>query len=573
MNCGNDTENDMFGNYVSDDNMQNIDNPEYTELQNVVNSIFTISPCKTSSVNQPVNGIVLEPSYDETIYLSLKEKSEVKDLLEEWKMGYLLQTCVAECVDVEALKYINSKQIAQLLHKYPLGKRIKFEHYVKQWRKNSIHKDVRNESTSRKRSISISSISSTSSPSTSSEPIQSFLLHDILTKSVQGALITDYYRTNKNLNETCRNLLVDLIVSSLIDKQMSMSICLADRIATEIIGTFTTELKEVYFIRDLTNKCPKGKLYSKYFNKIRSLRSHGLVSQLPKDNKNVEKQTRVCAELDSEIIEDDAEVATLLSSLKHEDLSWPDIEVIWKKTTGYRLQHLKATHFSAVDIQKTWPQYTKPLGYKLIDIDFKRLYGKNVSDLLTTFDASYNKLFQIYNERIKDVNSKKLLEELKNDINASESSKHCVIIYLMHALFLPTSKKSSIDSDGKKCLIKFSIKDSQNSFIMVSNTAIGMEEMLKLRKSNNNPIQPCLLIVGTILNPTQILVYFDDVKYKFFSIIKALDICFKIFHVFNIEYPLESQNVWLFIQRYFYDVKLKFDKPCPLVYQIISELK
>ncbi|KAL5237003.1 hypothetical protein ACI65C_004413 [Semiaphis heraclei] len=220
MNCGNDTDN-MFANYVSDDNMENIDNSEYTELQNVVNSIFTTSPCKTSLVNQPVNGFVLEPSYDETIYLSLKEKSEVNDHLEEWKMG------------------------------------------------------------------------------------------------------------------------------------------------------------------DLANKCPKGKLYSKYFNKIRSLRSHGLVSQLPKDNKSVEKQTRVCAELDGEItVENDAEVATLLSSLKHEDLSWPDIE---------------------------------------IDIDFKRLYGKNLSDLLTTFDASYNKLIQIYGDRIKDVNSKKLLEELKNDINASES--------------------------------------------------------------------------------------------------------------------------------------------------------
>jgi len=156
------------------------------------------------------------------------------------------------------LKYINSYQIAQLLHKYPLGKRINFEHYVKEWRKNFTEKDVRNESTSRKQSTSISTISSNSSPSISSEPIQKLLLHDILTKSVQGALITDYYGSNKNLNETCRNLLVDLIVSSLIDKQMSMSICLADRIATEITGTFPTELKvnqfNIIFILYYKNK-------------------------------------------------------------------------------------------------------------------------------------------------------------------------------------------------------------------------------------------------------------------------------------------------------------------------------
>jgi len=94
MNCGNDKENDMFVNYVS--GMENIDNPEYTELQNVVNSILTTSPCTISSVNQPVNDFDLEPNYDKIIYLSLKEKNKLKDLLEEWKMGYLLQTCVGE---------------------------------------------------------------------------------------------------------------------------------------------------------------------------------------------------------------------------------------------------------------------------------------------------------------------------------------------------------------------------------------------------------------------------------------------------------------------------------------------
>lgn len=94
MNCENDKENVMFVNYVS--GIENIDNPEYTELQNVVNSILTTSSCTTSSVNQPVNDFDLEPNYDQIIYLSPKEKNKLKDLLEEWKMGYLLQTCEGE---------------------------------------------------------------------------------------------------------------------------------------------------------------------------------------------------------------------------------------------------------------------------------------------------------------------------------------------------------------------------------------------------------------------------------------------------------------------------------------------
>jgi len=83
---------------------------------------------------------------------------------------------------------------------------------------------------------------------------------------------------------------------------------------------------------------------------------------------------------------------------------------------------------------------------------------------------------------------------------------------------------------------------------------------------------PCLLIVGTISNPSQIMVYFDESKYVFFSIIKALNKCFKIYHLFNMEYPLESISVWLFIQRFFYYIKLPYDKICPLIQQIISEL-
>lgn len=152
-------------------------------------------------------------------------------------------------------------------------------------------------------------------------------------------------------------------------------------------------------------------------------------------------------------------------------------------------------------------------------------------------------------------------------------SKNSIVLYLLHALFSPPTKKTYINSDGNKCMIKFSIKDSQNSYVIVANTALELEEKLKARKSSNNPIQPCLLIVGTIINPSEIMVYFDELKYKFFSIVKAIDLCFKIYHVFNLEYPLESINVWLFIQRYFYNIKLQCDKPYPIINQIIYELK
>jgi len=113
-----------------------------------------------------------------------------------------------------------------------------------------------------------------------------------------------------------------------------------------------------------------------------------MTSQVPKVQKNNELPSRISGNINVEIsilyhvlyyvyliklnyfirvllvIEEDAE--TLIASLKHEELTWPDIEMIWAKTSGYRLNHLKSTNFSPSEIHKTWPQYMQPLGYKLV---------------------------------------------------------------------------------------------------------------------------------------------------------------------------------------------------------------
>lgn len=123
-------------------------------------------------------------------------------------------------------------------------------------------------------------------------------------------------------------------------------------------------------------------------------------------------------------------------------------------------------------------------------------------------------------------------------------------MYLLHCVFIPSSKKSTRDENGRKDFTKYSIRDSQNTFIIVKPTSVIMESTLQ-KMSEMGAIQPCILVIGTLFDPKQILVYFDNIKYKMFSAIKAFDICFKIFHVFNIEYPIESSDVWLFTQFFF----------------------
>jgi len=90
--------------------------------------------------------------------------------------------------------------------------------------------------------------------------------------------------------------------------------------------------------------------------------------------------------------------------------------------------------------------------------------------------------------------------------------------------------------------------------------------------SNKGPIQPCVLVIGSLMDLKQIIIYFDIIKYKIFSTIKAYDMCFKIFHVFNVEYPIKSNDVWLFIQTFFYNIKIKYDESNVLIKQISVKL-
>ncbi|KAE9536188.1 hypothetical protein AGLY_007411 [Aphis glycines] len=200
--------------------------------------------------------------------------------------------------------------------------------------------------------------------------------------------------------------------------------------------------------------------------------------------------------------------------LNDKDLTWPEIEDIWRKTINYRLNYIKQNN--ATDIFNKWQQYTQPMDYKL--------------------------------EKSRDCESRKLLETFGSLIqDISTDSKTLIIMYLLHCIFIPISKKSTKDSNGKRGFIKFSRRGSQNSFLVVTLTAVEMELTLK-KMAENGPIQPCLLVVGSLFDPKQILVYFDNIKYKIFSAYKAFDICFKIYHAFNVEYPLESGDVWLFIR-------------------------
>jgi len=81
------------------------------------------------------------------------------------------------------------------------------------------------------------------------------------------------------------------------------------------------------------------------------------------------------------------------------------------------------------------------------------------------------------------------------------------------------------DENGKKNITKYSIKDSQNSFITFHNTITASEAYINNLKDKNLPIQPFIVVIGVPLKPEQIYLFFDSIKYKFFCIVRAIDVC------------------------------------------------
>lgn len=92
-------------------------------------------------------------------------------------------------------------------------------------------------------------------------------------------------------------------------------------------------------------------------------------------------------------------------------------------------------------------------------------------------------------------------------------------------------------------------------------------------------VQPYILIVGSIFqngnasDHIQSFVVINDTKYELETPLKAVDVCFKAFFTLNYKYPFEGEQVWTFIQKYFFEINTYNDKHFSQLNTIINHLK
>lgn len=129
-------------------------------------------------------------------------------------------------------------------------------------------------------------------------------------------------------------------------------------------------------------------------------------------------------------------------------------------------------------------------------------------------------------------------------------------MYLLPVILVPTTRTVVKASNGTKRTKRFTVKDSQLSIINIHRTITAWDSYINHQNEHETSIQPYIGIIGeSILDPKEIYVYWDNIKFRFHNILRALDVCFMIFFVFNFSYPKPSEAVWQVINKYFYNIK------------------
>lgn len=100
-----------------------------------------------------------------------------------------------------------------------------------------------------------------------------------------------------------------------------------------------------------------------------------------------------------------------------------------------------------------------------------------------------------------------------------------------------------------------------------------MRLCFKKKKLKVLTVQPLIIAIGpNIYQLHEFYVYFNNTIFKFNNFLKSLDCYFKIFHCLNLKYPLEGELVWLFIQKFFYDIITPCDKQTSALCTVINEI-
>lgn len=109
-----------------------------------------------------------------------------------------------------------------------------------------------------------------------------------------------------------------------------------------------------------------------------------------------------------------------------------------------------------------------------------------------------------------------------------------------------------------------SVLDAINSFVAYFKDA----------KDLDNSDNPRIVLIGpTIFDINQVAVNFQNLNYICENSLQALDIVFRCYWIFDKSYPTAANNVFIFIQQFFYGIQLQSQISSPSVKKLVKILQ
>ncbi|XP_050057665.1 uncharacterized protein LOC114130112 [Aphis gossypii] len=217
-------------------------------------------------------------------------------------------------------------------------------------------------------------------------------------------------------------------------------------------------------------------------------------------------------------------------------------------------------------------------------MDFNQLYPQKNQNLIQKFDIFKDRLKMYLKNRTNNfnLNQQNLVKTILSADKIGDDDLAAILLlpYLFNPVNIKIPKKTT-DNNVSKYSMRRPTKLEQASAVVVCITNINdlkttHEEKVNRAFNCGLTVQPYVVIVGNLEEINSTISYYtviNDIHYKLETPIKALDICFKSFHSFNLEYPQEAEQVWWFIQDYFFNINNNSKKKFISVQTLIKDLE
>ncbi|XP_017469492.1 PREDICTED: uncharacterized protein LOC108361393 [Rhagoletis zephyria] len=266
----------------------------------------------------------------------------------------------------------------------------------------------------------------------------------------------------------------------------------------------------------------------------------------------------------------------IVQRIKYDNLSAEEFYSTWQACANYRDNVIQQKLQNIHQIFREWPEYKKADGYRLIDLDFGKMFA-NTRNFLCCKQEILRLFLHLKKPGIlKDSSTKFVINSISEQhLEKDETQFIFKTLWCLHGYLYPTSKVFRKTNAGKKDTCRFTIEDSQESFTFVGQTLQELDNYIEFLKQRGESIQPLILVLSETFFSKfdEFFLYLDDTKMRFTNFYRCVDVCFKSFHLFNVEYPTAISNFWTFIEAYFYNFSKSRGKTTPKINILIQELE